>query len=473
MAGERRKSGSGQMKWHRLGIVLVWALTMACGGDNSTSASLGGEPQDGTPTNSDTDTGVNNETESSVDDGATASSAEDKPTATGVTAVGYTYHRADGNRLAAGAGGMPLGEMIDIALGGVPLWVVAAPMGQSSVWMVALEDGRIETFRIVDRTSVSVSLVDAQLPPGTPPVLAIEADLRPRLANIVNGGASHLSHPVLLTDDRLAYLTAQGELVLLSNFGEQRLALNALPDARILVDEDDRLLLYNQPTNRYEHAVLGDDLEAGGMVLVETVSGLAPLWQIDLDVGEGIAPLWADLDGDGRREIVATVSDAAQGARLVLFTGDGLMLASGNAIGQGLRWRHQLAIATFAGDEPEIAVVRAPHIGGIVEFYQRRGQILDIATQLDGYSSHLPGSRNLDMGLAGDFDFDGELELLLPTEDFTRLGAVERTSFGAEAEWYVSIGGRLSTNIAAVQQTDGGLLVGVGHEGEVLRIWLP
>ena len=209
------------------------------------------------------------------------------------------------------------------------------------------------------------------------------------------------------------------------------------------------------------------------MVLVETVSGLAPLWQIDLDVGEGIAPLWADLDGDGRREIVATVSDAAQGARLVLFTGDGLMLASGNAIGQGLRWRHQLAIATFAGDEPEIAVVRAPHIGGIVEFYQRRGQILDIATQLDGYSSHLPGSRNLDMGLAGDFDFDGELELLLPTEDFTRLGAVERTSFGAKAEWYVSIGGRLSTNIAAVQQTDGGLLVGVGHEGEVLRIWLP
>ena len=54
-----------------------------------------------------------------------------------------------------------------------------------------------------------------------------------------------------------------------------------------------------------------------------------------------------------------------------------------------------------------------------------------------------------------------------------RLGAVERTSFGAEANWDVPIGGRLSTNIAAVQQADGGLLVGAGHEGEVLRIWLP
>ena len=111
-------------------------------------------------------------------------------------------------------------------------------------------------------------------------------------------------------------------------------------------------------------------------------------------------------------------------------------------------------------------MVRTSHIGGIVEFYQRRGKILDIATQLESYSSHLPGSRNLDMGLAGDFDFDGELELLLPTEDFTRLGAVERTSFGAETKWDVSIGGRLSTNIAAVWQADG------GYEGEVLRIWL-
>ena len=118
-------------------------------------------------------------------------------------------------------------------------------------------------------------------------------------------------------------------------------------------------------------------------------------------------------------------------------------------------------------------VVRTPHIGGIVEFYRRRDAVLDIATQLDGYSSHLLGSRNLDMGLAGDFDGDGALELLLPTQDFTRLGAIERTSFGARMEWEVELGGRLATNLAAVRQADGALLVGAGHEGEVLRVWLP
>ena len=368
-----------------------------------------------------------------------------------------------------------MGETLDIALDGVPRWVVAAPAGRGSVWMVALEDGRVVTFRIADRISAPVPLAEATLPVGTPPVLAIEGDLRPRLANIIDGEASELSHPVLLADERIAYITAGGDLVLLANVGSERLALNALPDARILVDEDERLLLYNRPTNRYDHAVLGDDLEAGGAVLVETQSGLQVVWQIDFaPVAEGIAPLWVDLDGDGQREIVATLSDAAQGARIAVFTGDGLPLAQGAAIGQGFRWRHQLAIATFAVDEvAEIAVVRTPHIGGIVEFYRRRDAVLDIATQLDGYSSHLLGSRNLDMGLAGDFDGDGALELLLPTQDFTRLGAIERTSFGARMEWEVELGGRLATNLAAVRQADGALLVGAGHEGEVLRVWLP
>ena len=382
---------------------------------------------------------------------------------------------ADGNRLAAGRGGLPAAEVLDIALDGLPVWVVAAPAGRGSAWMVALEDGRVQTFRVVDGRSAPVPLEASILPVGTPPVLAIEEDLRPRLANVVGGDASALSHPVLLADERLVYIAADGDLVLLDSGGSQRLGINALPDARILVDEDERLLLYTRPTTRYDHAVLGDGLEAQSAVLVETAMGLQVALQIDFEpVAEGIAPLWADLDGDGQREIVATLSDAERGARIAVFTADGLLLAEGPPIGQGLRWRHQLAIATFAGDGiAEIAVVRTPHIGGSVEFYRRRGAVLDIATQLSGYSSHALGSRNLDMALAGDFDGDGDLELLLPTQDFARLGAVERTAFGSRVAWEIEVGGSLTTNLAAVQQADGGLLVGVGHEGEVLRIWLP
>jgi len=412
-------------------------------------------------------------------DGGTAAPSEEvvdgEAAMMGLTAVGYTHHRADGNRLAAGAGNVPAATTLDIALDGVPRWVVAAPAGHGSVWMVALEDGRVATFRIVDGVSAPVPLAEARLPVGMPPVLAIEGDLRPRLANIVDGEASVLSPPVLLSDDRLAYLTAGGDLVLLSGSGSERLSIDPLPDARILVDENERLLIYNRPTTRYEHAVLGDDLEAQGAVLVETDGGLRAVLQVNFEpVAEGIAPLWVDLDDDGEREIVATLSNAAEGARIAVFTAGGLPLAIGVPIGQGFRWRHQLAVATFADDEvAEIAVVRTPHIDGIVEFYRRRDAVLDVVTQLDGFSSHQLDSRNLDMGLAGDFDGDGIVELLVPTHDFERLGAIERTSFGTRVDWEVELGGRLSTNIAAVQQSDGRMLLGAGHEGEVLRIWLP
>ena len=448
---------------------LYCASLLGCGGDAPTESIAAGGT---TPVN--TDPAPTDETP--VDDGVVAPPAEvdDAIDLTGLTAVGYTYHRPDGNRLAAGTGNVPAAATLDIALEGVPQWVVAAPAGRGSVWMVALQDGRVATFRIVDGVSVPVPLAEAILPVGTPPVLAIDGDLRPRLANVVDGEASILSHPVLLSDNRLAYLTAGGDLVLQSGLGSERLAIDPLPDARILVDENERLLIYNRPTTRYDHAVLGDDLEAQGAVLIETDGGLQAALQIDFEpVAEGIAPLWVDLDGDGDREIIATLSDAANGARVAVFTAGGLPLATGAAIGQGFRWRHQLAIATFAEDEVEIAVVRTPHIGGIVEFYRRRDAVLDIVTQLDGFSSHLLDSRNLDMGLAGDFDGDGVVELLLPTQDFERLGSIERVTFGAQSDWEVELGGRLSTNIAAVQQSDGGMLVGAGHEGEVLRVWLP
>lgn len=62
---------------------------------------------------------------------------------------------------------------------------------------------------------------------------------------------------------------------------------------------------------------------------------------------EGLSPIWVDLDGDGRREIIVTISDARLGARLVVFDEQGNRIASGPAIGQSHRWRHQLAVAPY------------------------------------------------------------------------------------------------------------------------------
>lgn len=191
-------------------------------------------------------------------------------------------------------------------------------------------------------------------------------------------------------------------------------------------------------------------------------------------VVEGIAPIWADLDGDGRREIIVTVSDADQGAQLLVFDENGERVAVGPAIGRGFRWRHQLVAAPFGPKgEVELADVLTPHIGGVVEFFRLEGPILNLAAQVRGFSSHARGSRNLDMALAGDVDGDGRVELLLPSQERTELGAIRRTADGAEVAWIVPLGGRISTNLAAATLSDGSLAVGAGRSDGVLRLWLP
>lgn len=256
-----------------------------------------------------------------------------------------------------------------------------------------------------------------------------------------------------------------------------RTAVEALPDARILVDELGRLLLLTNPTTRYDHGVLGDAVEASGITLIETRPEARIILKIDIPppaVIEGIAPIWADITGDGRREIIVTLSSQIDGAQIALFDENGERLASGPAIGQGYRWRNQLAVAPTGLDgELELVDVLTPHIGGVVEFYGLSGSELQILAQVRGYTSHVIGSRNLDMALAGDFDGDQQVEVLLPDQSRTALGAVRRSTGGAEVVWTLPAGGVISTNLAAVSFPDGRIAAGVGRDDAVLRVWTP
>lgn len=390
-----------------------------------------------------------------------------------VQRAAYTHHRADGNRLVEGRGALPDARAVDIALDGVPAWVVAAPTGRSSVWVVTLDDGRVQAFRLADGTYAPVGVGSDQLPVGAPPALAVEGALRARLM-VGDGMAAPFSHPVALPDGRTAHIDHGGYLVVSAEGERERLFVDPLPDARLLVDEEGRLALYNRPTTRYAHGVLGDAIEAGGAVIVATAGGLRVEAQIDFSpplVAEGLAPLWVDWDGDGQRELIATLSDEHAGARVAIFAEDGTALATSEPVGRGFRWRHVLAWAPLAGGESELVAVRTPHIGGTVEFYARRAGRLEIAAQLDGFTSHVIGTRNLDMGLVGDFDGDGGLELLLPNQARTHLAAIGRVDGGARRLWQVALGGEITTNIAAAALADGSILVGAGHDGQRLRIW--
>lgn len=79
---------------------------------------------------------------------------------------------------------------------------------------------------------------------------------------------------------------------------------------------------------------------------------------------------WEDLNGDGQREIIVTLSNAQVGTRIITFREDGGLLAEGPSVGIGFRWRHQLLVPPFGETGKSLlAVVRTPHIGGMLEFY--------------------------------------------------------------------------------------------------------
>lgn len=221
--------------------------------------------------------------------------------------------------------------------------------------------------------------------------------------------------------------------------------------------------------------MLGDDIEATVISLVETKPKPQLVTTISITAGqviEGIAPIWVDLNGDEERDIVVTLSDAGRGAQLVVFDDEGEMIAASEPIGQGFRWRHQIAVASFGPEgEMEVADVLTPHLGGVVEFFQVEGDSLEIQAQIEGYTSHLLGSRNLDMAAAGDFDGDGMIELLLPNQALSELGAIQRLDGDAIVDWVLPLDGQLNTNVGATTLDDGSILVGIGRSDGVLRVW--
>ena len=391
---------------------------------------------------------------------------------------GRTYHRADGNRYVSGRGGLPEVKPLDIPLAGEPEWVAAAPGAAGSIWVAVLMDGRVQAFSVNGSGYEEIAITPDRLPPGMPPLLKVAGGV-PVLVTAPLDDVSPLTHPVVVGGDgaRIAYIAKNGDVVIWDGNEIGRLPVNALPDARILVDENSRLLMLTDPTRRYDHGVLGDDLEAAGITLIETQPSLHIASQIQIPrpaVIEGIAPIWSDINADGMREIILTRSTPSQGAQIVVFNEMGEEIATGPSIGRGYRWRNQLALAPFGPNGGlELVDVLTPHLTGVVEFYQLRAEGLDVVAGVPGYTSHVIGTRNLDMALAGDFDGDGRVEVLLPGQSLTELGAIRRTGDGAEVVWSVPLDGILTTNLAAVSFPDGGLALGLGRDDGVLRIWMP
>lgn len=184
------------------------------------------------------------------------------------------------------------------------------------------------------------------------------------------------------------------------------------------------------PTDRYDHAVLGDALEWGGLQL--TINTCPPcagrrLQVLELRlpetrVFEDVEARVVDVTGDGLAEVVVVETDIARGASLAVYDGFGRKLAATPFIGQRNRWLAPAGVGDFDGDgAPEIAYVDRPHLLSELVFLRYRDGSLQEIVRVPGVSNHRIGDANI----AGGVRFcDGKAEVIAASANWSRVISV-------------------------------------------------
>lgn len=361
-----------------------------------------------------------------------------------------------GNRFVEGRGSV-LGEPVYVELPARAQWVLPWPDVDQPGWLVTLVDG---SSVLVDESGVEVRT--GPQPPTEVP------------------GIGEAAPPIVISSDPAASPEVR------SAYADHERFDDPLPDTRVVRDGQLTAALVG-PTDRYPHDVLGDALEASAVEVIDEETGIRTRIEIaEPAVIEGISPLLGDVDQDGSTDVLVTISDAAVGARLAAYRSDGTFIAASDPIGQGRRWRNQLAVGPVGPDGAvEIVDVRTPHIGGTVEFFRPDGdRLVRVAASDSRFTSHSLGSRNLDLAIMADGNGDGRPDIIVPTSDRRAMAVITRTDdsegagdaagIGGVEVTEVALDGSIDTNFAA-RPVDGQLDFAVGVTSErtnhALVIW--
>ena len=170
---------------------------------------------------------------------------------------------------------------------------------------------------------------------------------------------------------------------------------------------------YWEPTTRYPHGALGDDVEGAMLLVMPEGEGFCDIVPArDGGVFEDVAPRIADVTGDGRAEVIVVSSHPALGARVEVWgyplgPGEGsahglTLIAATDPIGTRFRWLAIAGIADLDGDgRSEIAYVDRPHlakVGRLIRLsedgtFQEFAQIPDVTNHPFGAPSIEGGIR--------------------------------------------------------------------------------
>lgn len=173
-------------------------------------------------------------------------------------------------------------------------------------------------------------------------------------------------------------------------------------------------------TSRYAHAVLGDAIEAGCLVVEDEKGAVHTIELPENQVFEDLVPRIADIDNNGRNDVVVIRSDSQSGAALAIYTIEkeaAIELAATPPIGTSFRWLAPIGIADFNGDDRlDVAYIQTPHIGGILKVWSMTNNGFEQIAEQRGFSNHSIGDTRVSTSKLLDHNGDGVMDIALPDQ---------------------------------------------------------
>ena len=158
---------------------------------------------------------------------------------------------------------------------------------------------------------------------------------------------------------------------------------------------------FDEPTTRYAHGVLGDDIEYGALALTLEGGKRRRFVLPETRVFEDTSPRLFDVDGDGEREVIVVESHRDLGARLSVYGSEGLESANDH-IGRSNRWLAPLGVgaADLDGDgRIELAYVDRPHLAKTLRIYEYAPEKLRLEASFEAVTNHRIGERDIAGGI--------------------------------------------------------------------------